>query len=327
MKYKALVTEENGNGYVSSIKTLDTDQLPDGEVLVKVYYSSLNYKDALSATGNKGVTKNYPHTPGIDASGVVESSDSKEFKTGDQVVVSGYDLGMNTAGGFAEYIRVPAQWVVKLPEGLSMKEAMIIGTAGFTAGISVTRMSELVKPEAGKIIVTGATGGVGSVALSILNGLGYETVAVTGKESEHNFLKSLGASEIITREEFALVDKRPILSSRFAGGIDTVGGPILENVIKTLNPLGAVTTCGSVSATQLNMSVFPFILRGISLIGVSAQNYPMHLREPLWKKLSSDWKPAHLMELYNEITLDELVSAIDLILQGKLKGRTLVKIQ
>ena len=327
MKYKALVTEETGNGYVSSIKTLDTDQLPDGEVLVKVYYSSLNYKDALSATGNKGVTKNYPHTPGIDASGVVESSDSKEFKAGDQVVVSGYDLGMNTAGGFAEYIRVPAQWVVKLPEGLSMKEAMIIGTAGFTAGISVTRMSELVKPEAGKIIVTGATGGVGSVALSILNGLGYETVAVSGKESEHNFLKSLGASEIITREEFALVDKRPILSSRFAGGIDTVGGPILENVIKTLNPLGAVTTCGSVSATQLNMSVFPFILRGISLIGVSAQNYPMHLREPLWKKLSSDWKPAHLMELYNEITLDELVSAIDLILQGKLKGRTLVKIQ
>ena len=327
MKYKALVTEETGNGYVSSIKTLDTDQLPDGEVLVKVYYSSLNYKDALSATGNKGVTKNYPHTPGIDASGVVESSDSKEFKTGDQVVVSGYDLGMNTAGGFAEYIRVPAQWVVKLPEGLSMKEAMIIGTAGFTAGISVTRMSELVKPEAGKIIVTGATGGVGSVALSILNGLGYETVAVSGKESEHNFLKSLGASEIITREEFALVDKRPILSSLFAGGIDTVGGPILENVIKTLNPLGAVTTCGSVSATQLNMSVFPFILRGISLIGVSAQNYPMHLREPLWKKLSSDWKPAHLMELYNEITLDELVSAIDLILQGKLKGRTLVKIQ
>ncbi|MDD3488655.1 MAG: YhdH/YhfP family quinone oxidoreductase [Paludibacter sp.] len=327
MKYKALVTEETGNGYVSSIKTLDTDQLPDGEVLVKVYYSSLNYKDALSATGNKGVTKNYPHTPGIDASGVVESSDSKEFKTGDQVVVSGYDLGMNTAGGFAEYIRVPAQWVVKLPEGLSMKEAMIIGTAGFTAGISVTRMSELVKPEAGKIIVTGATGGVGSVALSILNGLGYETVAVSGKESEHNFLKSLGASEIITREEFALVDKRPILSSRFAGGIDTVGGPILENVIKTLNPLGAVTTCGSVSATQLNMSVFPFILRGISLIGISAQNYPMHLREPLWKKLSSDWKPAHLMELYNEITLDELVSAIDLILQGKLKGRTLVKIQ
>ena len=327
MEYKALVTEETGNGYVSSIKTLDTDQLPDGEVLVKVYYSSLNYKDALSATGNKGVTKNYPHTPGIDASGVVESSDSKEFKTGDQVVVSGYDLGMNTAGGFAEYIRVPAQWVVKLPEGLSMKEAMIIGTAGFTAGISVTRMSELVKPEAGKIIVTGATGGVGSVALSILNGLGYETVAVSGKESEHNFLKSLGASEIITREEFALVDKRPILSSRFAGGIDTVGGPILENVIKTLNPLGAVTTCGSVSATQLNMSVFPFILRGISLIGVSAQNYPMHLREPLWKKLSSDWKPAHLMELYNEITLDELVSAIDLILQGKLKGRTLVKIQ
>lgn len=327
MKYKALVTEETVNGFVSSIKTLDTEELPKGDVLVKVYYSSLNYKDALSANGNKGVTKNYPHTPGIDAAGVVEVSDSSEFLVGDEVIVSGYDLGMNTAGGFAEYIRVPAQWVVKLPNGLSMKEAMIIGTAGFTAGISASRLCELVKPTDGKVIVTGATGGVGSVALSILNGLGYQTVAVSGKNSEHDFLKELGVSEIITREEFAQVDKRPILSSRFSGGIDTVGGPILENVLKSLNPLGAVTTCGSVSATQLNMSVFPFILRGISLIGISAQNYPMHLREKLWIKLATDWKPAHLMNLYNEITLNELVSAIELILQGKLKGRTLVKIQ
>jgi len=211
MEYKALVTEETGEGYLSSIKTLDTDQLTKGDVLVKVHYSSLNYKDALSAIGNKGVTKKFPHTPGIDAAGVVATSDSSDFKVGDQVIVSGYDLGMNTAGGFAEYIRVPADWVVKLPEGLTMKEAMIIGTAGFTAGISVTRMSELVKPENGKIIVTGATGGVGSVALSILNCLGYETVAVSGKASEHDFLKSLGASDIITREEFAQVDKRPIL--------------------------------------------------------------------------------------------------------------------
>ncbi|MBN2765158.1 MAG: YhdH/YhfP family quinone oxidoreductase [Paludibacteraceae bacterium] len=326
MKYKALVTEETTNGYTNSIKILDTELLPKGDVLVKVHYSSLNYKDALSASGNKGVTKSYPHTPGIDAAGVVEVSDSADFSVGDQVIVSGYDLGMNTPGGFSEYIRVPSHWVVKLPARLSMKEAMIIGTAGFTAGISVTRLSELVKPEAGKIIVTGATGGVGSVALSILNGIGYKTVAVSGKASEYDFLKSLGVSEIITREDFASVDKRPILSSRFAGGIDTVGGPILENVVKTLHPLGAVTTCGSVSSTQLNMSVFPFILRGISLIGVSAQNYPMELRKPLWKKLATDWKPAHLMNLYDEISLDELLPVMDMILQGKLKGRTLIKI-
>ena len=324
--YEAFVVEEINGGFVQSIQTLSTANLPAGEVLVRVYYSSVNYKDALSATGNKGVTKNYPHTPGIDSVGVVEYSDNASYAIGDEVIVTGYDLGMNTSGGYGQYIRVPAEWVVKLPKGLTMKEAMIIGTAGFTSGISVKRLTELVKPTDGKIIVTGATGGVGSVALSLLSKLGYETVAVSGKESESEFLKTLGATEIIPRSEFQQVDKRPLLSAKYAGAVDTVGGPILENILKTLQPLGAVTTCGSVSSTQLNMTVFPFILRGITLIGVSAQNYPTHLRRDLWEKLSNEWKPNHLMDLYTEIKLDDLKSTLESILKGEMKGRTIVNL-
>ncbi len=325
MQYKAFVVEENDGEFKSSIKTLDTTNLPQGEVLVKVHYSSLNYKDALSATGNKGVTKNYPHTPGIDAAGVVVESISPLCTVGDEVIVTGYDLGMNTAGGFGEYIRVPAEWVVKLPKGLSLKESMIIGTAGFTAAMSFARLSELVKPADGKIVVTGATGGVGSVALTLLAQNGYKTVAVSGKEAEYPFLKQLGASEIISREQFQQIEKRPILSAQFAGGIDTVGGEALVNILKSLQSLGAVTTCGSVSSTQLNMTVFPFILRGISLIGISAQNYPTRLRAGLWQKLATEWKPAHLINIYNEIKLENLPEAIQNILSGKLKGRTIVK--
>lgn len=323
-EYKALVVNEVNAAFEQTIQTLHIDNLPKGDVLVKVHYSSINYKDALSATGNKGITKKYPHTPGIDAAGEVVSSLDDKFKEGDKVIVTGYDLGMNTSGGFGQYIRVPADWVVKLPEGLSLKESMIIGTAGFTAGISVLRLSALVKPSDGKILVSGATGGVGSVALSLLSKLGYQTIAISGKETEYPFLRKLGASDILPRAEFQEVDKRPILSAQYAGAIDTVGGPILENILKTLQPLGAVTTCGSVSATQLNMTVFPFILRGISLIGISAQNYPGALREPLWVKLATDWKPDNLLELYTEIRLEDIPETVALILQGKLKGRTIV---
>ncbi|MDP4239589.1 MAG: YhdH/YhfP family quinone oxidoreductase [Bacteroidota bacterium] len=324
IQYKAFVVEEQNGEFIQTIQSRSTGDLAAGDVLVRVHYSSLNYKDALSATGNKGVTKKYPHTPGIDAAGIVEYSDSELFRTGDQVIVTGYDLGMNTAGGFGQYIHVPAEWVVKLPQGLSMKESMIIGTAGFTAGISVLRMSELVKPADGKVIVSGATGGVGSVSLALLAKLGYRTVAITGKESEHDFLQSLGTAEIISRDEFQSLDKRPMLSAQYAGAIDTVGGPILENILKMLMPLGAVTTCGSVSATQLNTSVFPFILRGITLIGISAQNYPSTARKSLWDKLATNWKPDNLLELYTEIKLNEVKRHIDLILAGKLKGRTIV---
>jgi putative YhdH/YhfP family quinone oxidoreductase len=325
MQYKALLVEELEGKFTSGIKTLETEALTVGDVLVKVMYSSLNYKDALSITGNKGVTKKYPHTPGIDAAGIVEYSDSDLYQVGDEVIVTGYDLGMNTPGGFGQYIRVPAEWVVKLPAGLTLKESMIIGTAGFTAGISVSRLTDLVKPTDGKIIVTGSTGGVGSMAVTLLSKLGYQVVAVSGKQEEYPFLQSLGASEIISRADFQEVDKRPILSSKFAGGIDTVGGPILENIIKSLQPLGAVTTCGSVSSTQLNLTVFPFILRGITLIGISAQNYPTALRQILWNKMASDWKLNNLEDLCTEISMEEILPNIDLILQGKLKGRTIVK--
>jgi len=322
--YNAMVVEEHAGVFKLMTQQLSIDDLPEGEVLIRVHYSSLNYKDALSATGNKGVTKSYPHTPGIDAAGLVVNSLNEEFKAGDEVIVTGFDLGMNTAGGFGQYIRVPSAWVVKLPAGLSMKESMIIGTAGFTAGISVLRLSELVKPCDGKILVSGATGGVGSVALSLLSKLGYHAVAITGKEAESDFLRKSGASEIISRDTFLTPDNRPLLSARYAGAIDTVGGKVLENILKILMPLGAVTTCGSVSSTQLNTTVFPFILRGNTLIGISAQNYPVYLRNELWNKLATEWKPYNLLEIVHEIRFDEIKSNIDLILSGKLKGRTII---
>ena len=326
MIYRAFVVEESDGKFVSSIKNLNIDKLPAGDILIRVHYSSLNYKDALSATANKGVTKKYAHTPGIDAVGIVVHSDSEHYKAGDEVIVTGYDLGMNTPGGFGEYIRVPEDWVINLPYGLSMKEAMIIGTAGFTAGISMLRLTEMVRPEDGKIIVSGATGGVGSMALSMLSKAGYTTVAISGKTQEHDFLKSLGVKEIIQRTDFLETENKPILSSQYAGAIDTVGGDILVRIIKSLNPLGVVTTCGSVAGTKLDLNVFPFILRGVSLIGVSAQNYPGKLRKILWEKLAKEMKPDNLMNLYEEVTLDELSDSINLILSGKLKGRTIVRV-
>jgi len=324
-KFNALVVEENKGNYIRSIKTLTIGDLPQRELLVRVHYSSLNYKDALSATGNKGITKKYPHTPGIDSVGVVEQSLVDEFKVGDKVIVTSYDLGMNTPGGFGQYISVPASWAVKLPVGLSMKESMIIGTAGFTAATCVSKITELVQPEDGKIIVSGASGGVGSVSVALLTQLGYTVVAVSGKTQENDYLKQLGAEEIIDRIDFQQKDLRPILSAQFAGGIDTVGGAILENIIKSVQPYGAVTCCGNVASPALELTVFPFILRGISLIGVSTQNYPMEKRKMLWKKLANELKPNRLLDLYTEITLEQLSRSIDQMLQGKAKGRTIIK--
>ena len=324
--FTSFVVEEKEGKFKGTIKTRNIEELPKGDLLIKVAYSSLNYKDALSATGNKGVTKNYPHTPGIDAVGVVIKSENSAFSINDNVIVTSYDLGMNTDGGFSEYIRVPSAWAVKLPENLTMKEAMIYGTAGLTAGISVLRLTELVKPEDGKIIVSGATGGVGSLSVSILSKLGYSVIALTGKKSEQDYLFNLGAKEIILRTDFEKSDKRPLLKPVYAGAIDTVGGVILENIIKSIGAMGAITCCGNVASPKLSTTVFPFILRGITLIGIDSQNYPMKFRKLVWEKLARDWKPSQIFDTCVDIKLDELENKIDLMLQGKLKGRIVLKL-
>ena len=324
--YNAFVVEEKDGEYIRSIKIRNTGDLPKGDLLVKVQYSSLNYKDALSAIGNKGVTKNYPHTPGIDAAGIVEKSDNPDFKVGEKVIVTSYDLGMDTPGGFGQYIRIPSEWAIKLPEGLTMKEAMILGTAGLTAGILVLRLSEKVMPEQGKIVVSGATGGVGSLSVAILAKLGYHVVSITSKEQEKDFLFSLGAKEILLRNEIDEPEKRPMLSAKFAGGIDTVGGPILENIIKSTANMGVVACCGNVASPKIDLTVFPFILRGISLIGVGTQEHPMPERKMVWSKLANEWKADQLMDIYKEISLEVLNEKIDLILNGQLKGRTIVNL-
>ncbi len=325
LTFKAFRVEEENNTFISTIKEMPFEELASGELLIKVHYSSLNYKDALSTSGNKGVTKNYPHTPGIDTVGTVVSSTSEKFKKDEKVIVTSYDLGMNTNGGFAEYVKVPENWVVKLPENLSMKEAMIFGTAGLTAGMSILKLIETVKPEDGNVVVSGATGGVGSLSVLILNKLGYNVTAITGKETEKQYFENFGV-EVISRKDFEEMQKRPLLKPLFSGGIDTVGGVILENIIKTVKPLGLVTCCGNVASPKLDLTVFPFILRGISLIGIDSQNYPMKYREQVWNKLANEWKINDLNANCTTITLEQLSEKLNLMLAGKLKGRTVLKL-
>ncbi len=324
--FKSFVVEEKDGKFTGAVKTRNIEELPRGELLIRVSYSSLNYKDALSASGNRGVTKKYPHTPGIDAVGTIIKSENSSFPVGEKVIVTSYDLGMNTDGGFSEYISVPSAWALKLPENLTMKEAMVYGTAGLTAGMSVFRLIELVKPEDGKIIVSGATGGVGALSIAILSKLGYTVTAITGKESEKDYLLNLGAQQIILRKDFENLEERPMLKPICAGAIDTVGGIILENILKSTASMGAVTSCGNVASPNLNLTVFPFILRGITLIGIDSQNYPMKYRKLVWSKLAGDWKPVQLTETCDEITLDEIRDKFDLMLKGKLKGRTVLKL-
>ncbi len=322
--FKAFRIEEDDGNFQGSIKEMEFGTLDNNEVLVKVHYSSLNYKDALSASGNKGVTRNYPHTPGIDAVGTIEKSNSDLFTVGEKVIVTSYDLGMNTDGGFAEYIQVPSEWVVRLPEKMTMKEAMIYGTAGLTAGISVLRLTELIKPEDGKIAVSGATGGVGALSVSILSKLGYSVVAITGKETERDYLINLGAEEVLLRSDVENFAKKPLLKPLFVGAIDTVGGVILENIIKSTDSIGVVTCCGNVASPKLDLTVFPFILRGVMLIGIDSQNYPMKYRKVVWNKLADEWKPKQLDDTCNEIKLEDVAQKIELMLKGKLKGRTVL---
>ena len=295
-------------------------------MIIEVKYSSLNYKDALSATGNKGVTRKYPHTPGIDAAGVVADSTTKLFNVGDQVTITGFDLGMNTSGGFGQYISVPALWATKLPQGLSLKDSMSYGTAGLTAALCILRlMASGLTKESGEVLVTGATGGVGSIAVAILAKLGFNVVAATGKAGEHDFLKQLGAKSIISREEANDTSGRPLQKPRWAGVVDTVGGNILATALKTTKYGGLIAACGNAMSHELSVNVFPFILRGVSLLGVDSVEIPMRARQMAWSKLAGEWS-IDLSPIATEVSLEELNSKIDEILKGGIRGRVLVNL-
>jgi len=327
--FRALVVSKTDEKtFTREITERSISDLPEGEVLIRVHFSSLNYKDGLSCIGHPGVTKNFPHTPGIDASGkVAESSDSR-FKEGDSVIVTGYDLGMNTSGGFGEYIRVPADWVVPLPEGMTFKEASIYGVAGFTAALSVDALKKYgVNPEQGEIVVTGSTGGVGSISVALLSLLGYTVVASTGKKEESEFLQRLGASEIISREEVNDESKKPLLRERWAGAVDTVGGTTLAALLKAAKRGGAVAATGLVASSELSTTVFPFILRGVSLLGIDSGFTPTKLRLEIWNKLAGIWKIPQLEQLTIDCTLEELDPEIDKILAGGQRGRVVVNLQ
>ena len=327
IKFKALVISEENGKFIRRVAERRIDDLPAGDVLIKVTYSSLNYKDALSATGNKGVTRKYPHTPGIDAAGIIAESSSNKFKVGDEVLVTGYDLGMNTSGGFAEYIRVPIEWIVKLPSGLSLKESMIYGTAGFTAALSLYKLLQCSEKKIrGEVLVTGATGGVGSLAVALLSKNGYDVVASTGKKDKSDFLKKLGAKDIINREDVDDKSGKSLLNRRWKAAVDTVGGNILATVIKQMDYRCSVASCGNTNSSVLHTTVYPFILRGVNLLGINSAETQMDLRMKIWDKLAGDWKPDCLNEIYTECSLEELSNKIDLILQGQITGRVVVKI-
>jgi putative YhdH/YhfP family quinone oxidoreductase len=325
INYKAFVTKESDDGFTNSIEDLSTSKLQSNDLLVKVSYSSLNYKDALSASGNKGVTREYPHTPGIDAVGKVVESNSSDFKVGENIVVTGYDLGMNTYGGFGQYISIPADWAISLPKELSEAEAMSIGTAGLTAGLCVRKllMNDLA-PDSGDVLVTGASGGVGSVAVMILSKLGFRVTALTGKTDQIDYLESLGASSIIMRNEMEEQGK-PLQKGLYQGGVDTVGGSILSNFISQTSQRGAITCCGNVAGDKLQTSVFPFILRGVSLIGIDSAESLLEVKKEVWNNFSKDWK-IDLEKITKEVRLDSLSDEVEKILKGEQVGRIRVNL-
>ena len=324
--FRAMVVEETTEShFVRQIRNKEISSLPKGDVLIKVHYSSLNYKDALSATGNKGVTRRYPHTPGIDGAGRVESSTHADFKPGDEVLVTGYDLGMNTSGGFGQYIRVPAEWVVTLPQTLSLKESMIYGTAGFTAALSLDKLIQVgIKPEDGEILVTGASGGVGSMAVALLAHCGYTVVAASGKSNAKSVLKALGAHRVIDRQAVSDTSDKALLRQQWAACVDTVGGAPLRYALRSTNRHGAVTCCGNVASANLQTTVYPFILRGISLLGVDSATTEMPLRQRIWNNLAGPWKLPNLDRISSTIGLEDLDAHIDKILAGEQIGRRLI---
>ncbi|MCX7908526.1 MAG: YhdH/YhfP family quinone oxidoreductase [Ignavibacteria bacterium] len=325
--FRALIVKEVAqNVFERNIGGKKISELPDGDVLIKVLFSSLNYKDALSANGHKGITRYYPHTPGVDAAGIVVESNTDKFRVGDEVIVTGYDLGMNTSGGFGQYIRVPVDWVVPLPRGLTLQESMIYGTAGFTAGLCVNAFMEKgIEPKDGKILVTGATGGVGSLSVAILSKLGYYVVASTGKLDKIDFLKNLGAKEVIHRSEIFDTTNKPLLPRKWIGVIDNVGGNTLSTAIRSTDYDGVVAAVGLVESEKLSLTVYPFILRGVSLVGIDSAETKMPKRLRIWDHLASDWK-INFDGIWREVPLDSINDEIDKILNGQQVGKVVVKL-
>lgn len=324
-----VVSRDDAGQLQRALSRRSWDDLPQGDVLIRVSWSSVNYKDGLAATGHPGVAKNLPHVPGIDAAGVVVESSSADVSKGDQVLVTGYELGAGIWGGWSEYVRVPAQWVVPIPEGLTMRSAMALGTAGFTAAQCVWELEHHgIGPELGEVVVTGATGGVGCVAVQLLAKLGYAVVASTGKRDREDWLKARGAVRVVGREDVMDSSDRPLLKTRWAGAIDTVGGPTLVTLLRSTDVQGCVAACGLVGGDQLpSLSVYPFILRGIVLAGITSALCPRRRRLELWNRLAGPWSLESLESVTSEIGMDQLDSCVDEILRGQVVGRRVVKVQ
>lgn len=323
--FPAFVVRKNADGYVAArVQRLAFDELPAGEVLIRVAYSSLNYKDALASQGHPGVVRTLPHVPGIDCAGTVVESTSPDYRPGDEAVITGYDLGSGHWGGYAEFVRVPAEWIVPLPSDLTLRETMIYGTAGFTAAQCISAITARgIEPGDGPVVVTGSTGGVGSIAVAILAKLGYEVEAVTGKLEHHDWLRKLGARTILNRD-IAEDSDRPLLRSRWAAAVDTVGGKPLANILRSTQHRGCVAACGLVAGTDLPLTIYPFILRGVMLAGIDSANCPRPERLEMWRKLAGPWRVTQLESIADEITLDELPDRIQKILAGQIVGRTVV---
>jgi acrylyl-CoA reductase (NADPH) len=322
-----LVAKEAGGKIRGEFTRRRTEELPPGDVVIRVHYSSLNYKDALAATGHPGVNRVFPHIPGVDAAGYVAQSGVYEHVEGDPVLVTGFDMGANRWGAWGEYVRVPQDWIVRLPETLTLRESMMLGTAGLTAAIAVDALEKHdVRPDRGPVVVTGATGGVGSFAVALLAKLGYEVAAVTGKPEAHEYLRGLGAREILGRTDVDDPSAKPLLSGRWAGGVDTVGGNILGTMLRATRHGGCVAAMGMAASHQLPITVYPFILRGVTLSGVDAAWMPIPLRHELWQRLAGPWKPDNLSTIARWAKLEEVPTLVPEILAGRMRGRVALEV-
>jgi putative YhdH/YhfP family quinone oxidoreductase len=326
MPFPAYVVHKTADGAVSArIEAILFDELPPGDVLIQVAYSSLNYKDALASQGHPGVVRSFPHVPGVDCAGTVVESSSADYRPGDEVLVTGYELGAGQWGGFAAYVRVPDDWIVPLPYGLPLRDAMIYGTAGFTAAQCVAAIAKHgIAPQRGPVVVTGATGGVGSLAVAILAKLGYEVAAATGKREQHDWLRRLGAQTILARDDVHDATDRPLLAARWAAAVDTVGGRPLNTILRSIDHRGCVAACGLVAGAELEITVYPFILRGVTLAGIDSAKCPRLERIEIWQTLAGPWRVDQLDAIAHEITLDELPDHVQKILAGQIVGRTVV---